>query len=240
MQTLFVTGTDTNVGKTFVSCLLMRKLRRAGLTVGAYKPACSGAELNAAGLAVWSDVEALRSAIGAEYPLDLICPQRFQAAVAPNVAAELEGTTVSSDLLRTGFAAWENKTDAMLVEGAGGVFCPLSNDLTVLDLATSIDAPIVIVAANRLGVISHTRLTVEVLRQSGLDVAAIVLNEVNPRDATDLSPNTNAKQLAHWIPDVALLHVEFDGDEIQVLHHRQELTNPLLKKAVKPWEQSQS
>ena len=232
MQTLFVTGTDTNVGKTFVSCLLIRKLRTTGLTVGAYKPACSGAELNSAGETVWSDVEALRSAMGDEYPLDLICPQRFHAAVAPNVAADLEGVAVSNEMLRTGFAAWTEKTDALIIEGAGGIFCPLSNDLTVLDLATEIGAPVVVVAANRLGVISHTRLTVERLRQNGLHVAAIVLNEVHASESTDSSLMTNAGQLAHWIPNIALLKVAHGSEIMTVLEHDQELTNQLLKRAV--------
>ena len=232
MQTIFVTGTDTNVGKTYVSCLLIRKLRAASLTVGAYKPACSGAEFDADGRPFWSDIEALRAAAGAELSLDVICPQRFLAAVAPNVAAEMEGSTVSSDLLLNGFAAWGKKVDALIVEGAGGVFCPLSNELTVLDLATQIQAPVIVVAANRLGVISHTRLTVDRLRQSGLEVAAVILNEAQTRDSADSSLTTNATQLSWWIPDVAVLHVAFQGQAITILHHRQALANPLLNRIV--------
>lgn len=230
MQTLFVTGTDTNVGKTYVSCLLIRKLIETGLTVGAYKPACSGAEYSLTGESVWSDVEALRSAIGVEYSLDMICPQRFHAAVAPNVAAALEGRSVSNELLHSGYIEWHDKTNAVIVEGAGGVFCPLSDELTVLDLATGISAPVIVVAANRLGVISHTRLTVEVLRQRGLDVAAIVLNEIQSQKSADSSLTTNADQLTHWIPDVALLHMDFGGNKLRILHHQVELTNALLKR----------
>ena len=232
MQTIFVTGTDTNVGKTYVSCLLIRKLREAGLIVGAYKPVCSGASLDAAGHPFWSDVEALRSAVGQHLPLDLICPQRFLAAIAPNAAAELEGSVVSNDLLLAGVSAWATRADALIVEGAGGIFCPLSNELTVLDLAIQIQAPVIVVAANRLGVISHTRLTVERLRQNGLDVAAVVLNEVLAPDVADLSHKTNAQQLSHWISDVALLHVAFCGEAITILHHSQALTNPFLTRIV--------
>ena len=234
MQTIFVTGTDTNVGKTFVSCLLIRKLRAAGLSTGAYKPVCSGAEFDAAGRPFWSDLEFLRSAAGAELPLDLICPQRFLAAVAPNVAAEMQGLTVSNDLLLTGFSAWTTRVDvdALIVEGAGGVFCPLSDELTVLDLATQIQAPVIVVAVNRLGVISHTRLTVDRLRQSGLDVAAVILNEAQVTDSADLSLTTNAWQLSHWIPNVAILHLAFQGNAIRILHCGQVLTNALLKRIV--------
>ena len=229
MQTIFVTGTDTNVGKTYVSCLLIRKLQAEGFTVGAYKPVCSGAEFDADGRPFWSDIEALRSAAGAELPLDLICPQRFLAAVAPNVAAERQGSTVSNDLLLNGFAAWTTRVDALIVEGAGGVFCPLSEELTVLDLATQIQAPVMVVAANRLGVISHTRLTVDRIRQSGLEVAAVILNESQTTDSADSSLATNAHQLSWWIPNVAVLHVAFRDEAIRILYHGEALTNALLK-----------
>ena len=232
MQTIFVTGTDTNVGKTYVSCLLIRKLRAEGFTVGAYKPVCSGAEFDGDGRPFWSDIEALRSAAGAELPLDLICPQRFLAAVAPNVAAELEGSTVSNDLLLNGYAAWTTKVDALVVEGAGGVFCPLSDELTVLDLATQIQAPVIVVAANRLGVISHTRLTVDRIRQSGLRVAAVILNEAQAPEPADPAISTNSSQLSHWIPNVAILHLEFQGEAIRILHHGQALTNAFLQRIV--------
>lgn len=232
MQTIFVTGTDTNVGKTYVSCLLIRRLRATGLATGAYKPVCSGAEFDVVGRPFWSDIEALRSAAGAELPLDLICPQRFLAAVAPNVAAELEGSNVSNDLLLNGFAAWTSKVDALIVEGAGGVFCPLSDQLTVLDLATQIQAPVIVVAANRLGVISHTRLTVDRLRQNGLDVAAVVLNEAQVMNSADPAISTNAGQLSHWIPDVAILHVAFRGEAVRILHGAKHLKNALLQHIV--------
>ena len=232
MQTAFVTGTDTNVGKTYVTCLLIRKLRAAGLQVGAYKPVCSGAELDATGNLFWSDIDALRSAAGSQFPLDLICPQRYRAAVAPNVAAELEGSAVSNELLLTGISAWAKEADSLIIEGAGGVLCPLSNELSVLDLAMRIEAPVIVVAANRLGVISHTRLTVERIRDSGLEVAAVILNETEMSRPADASLTTNAHQLSYWIPDAALLHLPFQGTRISVLHNSSALTNPLLAQII--------
>jgi dethiobiotin synthetase len=232
MQTAFVTGTDTNVGKTYVTCLLVRNLRAAGFQVGAYKPVCSGAELDATGKLFWSDIDALRSAAGSQFPLDLICPQRFRAAVAPNVAAELEGSAVSSELLLTGISAWATEADSLIIEGAGGIFCPLSNELSVLDLAMRIEAPVIVVAANRLGVISHTRLTVERIRDSGLEVAAVILNETGMPLSADASLTTNARQLSHWIPDVALLHLPFQGDTISIMDNSPALTNPILTQIV--------
>ena len=208
MQTILVTGTDTGVGKTWLSSLLVRQFRSHGLSVGAYKPVCSGAEHDESGSSIWSDVEVLRSACGDSPPIDLVCPQRFQAPVAPNVAARLEGRDVDDALLLNGVEPWRSRAEWLVVEGAGGIFCPLSNQSTVMDLATGLQAPVIVVAANRLGVISHTRLTVEAIQTRGLSVAAVVLNDTGPTSSQsdDSSLPTNAEQLLHWLPNVSLLH----------------------------------
>ncbi len=232
MQTIFVTGTDTNVGKTYISCLLIRKLRQSGFSVGAYKPVCSGAEFDSTGIPVWADVESLRSATGLDLPIDMVCPQRFLAAVAPNVAARLEGKAVSSELLVAGVSAWQDKVDVLIIEGAGGLYCPLSDDLTVLDLAVQIQTPVLVVAANRLGVISHSRLTVDRLRQSGLHVAGVILNELQVATDGDASLESNAHQLAHWLPDVALLSTGFLNQSISVIHNEAALSNTLLARII--------
>jgi len=232
MQKIFVTGTDTGVGKTYISCLLIRKLRQAGFTVGAYKPACSGAEFDSSGSPFWTDVASLHSATGLDVPLDLVCPQRFLAAVAPNVAATLEHTTVSNKLLISGISKWKHKADVLVIEGAGGVFCPLSDELTVLDLAIQIQAPVLVVAANRLGVISHTRLTVDRLRQSGLHVAGIILNELQEAGSGDASLESNFLQISHWLPDVALLSAGFRSESIYMVHNDAALTNSMLAQII--------
>ena len=231
MQTIFVTGTDTGVGKTYISCLLIRKLRQSGLKVGAYKPACSGAEYDSSGSPFWTDVESLHAATGLGVPIDLVCPQRFLAPVAPNVAARLEQTTVSNELLLSGVSEWKHKTDVLVIEGAGGVFCPLSDELTVLDFAIQMQVPVLVVAANRLGVISHTRLTVDRLQHSGLHVAGVILNEVQVASG-DASLQSNAQQISHWLPDVALLHAGFRSDSIFMMHNDAALTNSLLARII--------
>jgi len=179
MKTIFVTGTDTGVGKTWVSCLIIRQLRSLGLRVGAYKPVCSGASVDSQGKLRWDDVELLSRACDTDPPLDLVCPQRFAAAVAPNVAARLQGTPVDDRVLSTGIELWRSRADWLIVEGAGGLYCPLSDARSVLDLAMELSGPVVVVAANRLGAISHSRLTVGTLKSCGLSVAALVLNEVH-------------------------------------------------------------
>ncbi len=224
MKTLLVTGTDTGVGKTWISSLLVRQLQQHRLRVGAYKPVCSGAEIDQHGNTAWSDVEALRAACGNQPPIDHVCPQRFQAAVAPNVAATLEGRTVDDDRLLKGTDVWKPLVDWLVVEGAGGIFCPLSDRSTVMELAQQLHGQIIVVAANRLGVINHTRLTVEILKSRGLAVTAIVLNEIAATEgsamegsAVDPSVSTNGRQLQHWIPEVPLFHCDFQAAKLTAL-----------------------
>ena len=227
MKTLLVTGTDTNVGKTWVTSLLVREFRRCGISTGAYKPVCSGAEKNSEGDVVWADIEALRSACGNAPDIDLVCPQRFHAAVAPNIAARMEKRCVDNQLLIDGAVRWSARVDQLVIEGAGGIFCPLSDQLTVMDIAVELKTPVVVVAANRLGVINHTRLTVEALQAHGVDVVAIVLNEIGPSikaagrepsgnassDNFDPSIPSNAAQIRHWLPNIPLYQCAWQGTE---------------------------
>jgi dethiobiotin synthetase len=218
MKTILVTGTDTAVGKTWISSILIRLLNQAGIRTGGYKPVCSGAELSQDGSTFWADVDALRTACpsnpeGEVVSEDLVCPQRFQSPVAPNVAARLEGREVEDLLLREGVNAWRGKVKQLVVEGAGGLYCPLSDRTTVLDLAVDLQPTVVVVAANRLGVISHTRLTVETLKRHGLNIAAMVLNEVRPNQSDpdqQLARDSNAAQLMHWLPQTPLFACEWN------------------------------
>jgi dethiobiotin synthetase len=219
MKTLLVTGTDTGVGKTWVTSLLVRSFRQQAIRTGAYKPVCSGAELSSTGEVLWADIEALRSACGTDPEIDLVCPQRFHAAVAPNIAARMENRQVDSRLLMDGAARWESRVDQLIIEGAGGIFCPLSDELTVMDVAVELNTPTIVVAANRLGVINHTRLTVEALQTHGVNVVAVVLNEISsvvPENA-DPSIPTNAAQIRHWLPKVPLFHCPWRGTEITAI-----------------------
>ncbi|MBT4867151.1 MAG: dethiobiotin synthase [Planctomycetaceae bacterium] len=179
---LLVTGTDTGVGKTCVASLVARESRKQGLNVGVYKPACSGAEQGADGEPFWADVEELSQATGGAHPHDRICPQCFRAPVAPPVAARLEGREVDNALLTGGVRWWQERVELLIVEGVGGLLCPLSDAKTVADLAEELQLPLLIVARLGLGSINHTLLTVEVAQSRRLSIAGIVLNEVNQPD----------------------------------------------------------
>ena len=189
---LLVTGTDTNVGKTYVACIIARELRARQVRFRAFKPACSGAVQNELGEWRWPDLDALALAAGVDNPLD-ISPLRFQAPLAPPVAARAEGRTIDNHAIVEAFHELTKLSDFMLVEGVGGLLCPLSDDWLVADFAREIELPLLIVARLGLGTINHTLLTVEAARTRGLRIAGIVLSESNP--GSDPSANSNACEI---------------------------------------------
>ncbi len=190
---LFVTGTDTDIGKTYVSCHILRELVQQGKSVGAYKPACSGSLVNTAGKKTWGDVEQLRKATQSEESSERICPQTFDLPLAPDRAAKMESRSVDESLLINGWKWWVNRVDYLLVEGVGGLLSPVSQHFLVADLAVQIGYPLLIIADAGLGTINHTLLTIEAARQRGLSVAGVVLNQTSPK--TDRSASFNLADL---------------------------------------------
>lgn len=218
MRSLFITGTDTNVGKTWITCSLLKLFADRKVAAGGYKPVCSGAEFHPDGTPHWADVDALRTHSPLNPPEELVCPQRFLAPLAPNLAAELENSSVNEPLLAAGAAAWRSLTSLLLIEGAGGLYCPLSNNLTVLDLILQLQTPAIVVAANRLGCISHSRMTTELLARHNIPVLGLVLNNVRPADTADddQSLRHNAAQLRHWLPQIPILTSSHNARSLQL------------------------
>lgn len=184
---LFVTGTDTNVGKTHIAALIVRAMRSSGQRVGACKPVCSGAVLDSAGVIHWDDIDQLRGALGVDYLDDAICPQRFLAPLAPPHAARAEGRTVDFARLVSGIQWWGEQADVLIVEGVGGLLAPVTEKETAADLARAIGYPMIIVARCGLGTINHTLLTIEAARQRGLSMAGVILNQSHPADEFELA-----------------------------------------------------
>ena len=196
---IFVTGTDTEVGKTYVACLLLRELRRAGWRVGAYKPAASGA-VRDGNTWISDDARQLWEAAGRPLSMDMVCPQVFCAPLAPHLAARGEGRELDAEQLISGAAAWTPHCDFLVVEGAGGYLSPLHDQWLVADVALRLGYPLLIVAPQRLGVINQV-LQADLAARcygGGLPVAGCVLNEVAP-DPSDPSRATNAQTLAQWL-----------------------------------------
>src|SRR5882672_6029573 len=152
---LFITGTGTGVGKTYVGALIAKALHDAGKRVGVYKPVASGCETHD-GRLTSPDAIALWEAAGRPGALEQVCPQLFAAPLAPHLAARAEGRRVDARLLRTGLKIWLASSDLVLIEGAGGLMSPISDDDYNADLAKEFDYPLVIVATNQLGTINAT------------------------------------------------------------------------------------
>jgi dethiobiotin synthetase len=194
---LFITGTGTGVGKTYVGALIAKALRNGGKQVGVYKPVASGCE--ASGGKLFSpDAAALWDAAGRPGALEQVCPQLFAAPLAPHLAARAEGRTVDTELLRDGIDFWLTTSDVVIVEGAGGLMSPISDEDYNADLAAEFGFPLLVVSANELGTINHTLLTLMAAASysdDGLSTAGIVLNSPRPT-AGDPSVESNADQLA--------------------------------------------
>ena len=195
---LFITGTDTGVGKTYVAALIARSLTVSGRRVGVYKPAASGCVRDAQGSLASEDAVALWEAAGRPGDLEHVCPQRFAAPLAPHLSARAEGREIDGDLLRTGLDYWRLRSEIVLVEGAGGLMSPLGDDEYVADLARDLGFPLIVVSRNMLGTINatmQTLITASVYR-GGLEVAGLVLNHPAPPSADDVSLATNRAELA--------------------------------------------
>ncbi|HMP77906.1 MAG TPA: dethiobiotin synthase [Pirellulaceae bacterium] len=210
---LFVTGTDTEAGKTYVSTLIVKGLVDAGYRVGVYKPAASGCVHDGQAL-VSQDALALWNAAGQPLTLDDVCPQRFRAALAPHLAARIEGKTIDTDRLRKGIEAWSDQCDIVIVEGLGGLMSPVSDQEYVADLAIDFGYPLVVVARNMLGVINQTMLTLIAAScfRDGLQVAGIILNDLQPF-SSDSSQDSNLEEISRRSLSPVLGRVHYQQTE---------------------------
>ena len=193
---LFITGTDTDVGKTYVATLIARSLLAAGHRVGVYKPVSSGCLPGESGL-VSGDALALWEGAGRPGELEQVSPQCFQAAMAPHLAARAEGRRVDAALLRGGLEYWRERSDVVVVEGVGGLMSPVADEDYNADLAAEFGYPLVVVSPNVLGTINATLQTLITASTycDGLSVAGVVLNDVGPAD-DDVSRASNRDELA--------------------------------------------
>jgi dethiobiotin synthetase len=213
---LFVTGTDTDVGKTAVAVAIARTLLAAGKSVGVYKPVASGvSSADEPG----SDPRRLWEAAGKPGSLADVCPQAFPAAIAPARAAAAAGRVVDESLLRSGLIPWHG-SDVVVVEGAGGLFSPLARDTLNTDLAREFALPLVIVDSTRLGSIGRTLATVRAARAEGLHVVACVLSQVTPPRGRTAEPDSDEQlgaaaeaELRRRLPDLAVTQLGHGATE---------------------------
>jgi dethiobiotin synthetase len=214
---LFITGTDTEVGKTYVGALIAKNLCMRGLRVGVYKPAASGCRWDGSRL-ISDDAERLWEAAGRPGTFDKVCPQCFAAPVAPHLAARAEGKEIDLALLRSGIDYWREQSDVVIAEGAGGLLSPIGDLETVADLARDFGYPLIVVAKNVLGVINHVLLTLHAARTlyGGLPVVGIVLNHPAP-PGNDASLAGNAREIALHTETPILAEVAWNATEVNLL-----------------------
>ena len=211
-RTIFIAGTDTDVGKTYTAALIARSLVDSGMNVGVYKPVASGCREEDEKL-VADDAVRLWEAAGRPNDLAEVCPQKFVAALAPTQAALLENKTVDREQLRKAADVCSKGRDIFLVEGAGGLMSPLAVGFLNIDLAKQFDdVELVIVAANRLGAIHQTLATCAAATATGLTPAGIIL--CCPVAQQDTSVKSNRQEIASYTDVPVLGEIDFGCEMI--------------------------
>ena len=201
----FVTGTDTEIGKTLVSSAILHKLVAGGVRACGMKPVAAGAAMRDGALHN-DDADQLLAAGNVHLPRNLTTPYMLRAAAAPHIAAALDGVTIEAVPILAAYAEIAAASDAVVVEGVGGFRVPLSDEFDTADLAAQLNLPVVLVVGVRLGCISHSLLTVEAIGARNLVLAGWVANEVDP-DMAYVDENIAA--LAQRIPAPLLGRVPF-------------------------------
>ena len=204
---LFITGSDTNVGKTYVSSLLVSALRKAGVDCVGMKPICCGER---------ADAEALHAACGGAIPLNDVNPVWLRTPAAPYTAAMIENRAIDLALIRETYARLRAEHASLIVEGVGGWLVPVARDYFISDLAAEFALPVAVVVANKLGALNHALLTIESIRARGLECAGVIVNHVTSA-VDDIAAITNRGMLED-ILGVPILH--------EIAHGQQSLDRP--------------
>lgn len=188
MRNIFVTGTDTGVGKTAVASAIAKGLRNKGVNVGVMKPIQSGED---------NDAARLIEAAGVEDDLSIVVPYAFKEPVAPTLAARLEGVDIDIDVIRKCYSELGKRHEVVIVEGAGGIMVPLVEkgveSYLMSDIAKDMDLPVIIVARAGLGTVNHTLLTIDHAREKGLDILGVIINGYPERP--NLSEKNNPRMI---------------------------------------------
>ena len=175
-RAFFITGTDTEVGKTYVSCALLHAMRREGLSAIGMKPIAAGVDASGRN----EDVVALMAASSVEAPYELINPYCFDDPIAPHIAAAEAGRHIEAGPIVAALTELEQQAEGIVVEGVGGFLVPLGEDFDAADLAQALALPVILVVGMRLGCLNHALLTQEAIRTRGLKLAGWVANRIDP------------------------------------------------------------
>lgn len=201
MSGFFITGTDTEIGKTLVSSLLIEIFVDESFKVVGMKPIASGAKIIDGALKN-DDALSLMQASNVDVDYQFINPYVFESAISPHIAAQEAGVEITCNVIKSNFEQLEKKSDVVIVEGVGGWHAPLSSHTTVADLAEELHLPVILVVGLRLGCLNHALLTAQAIRQSGLPIAGWVANHVT-KDFS--SAEENISTLKHFLNDFSFL-----------------------------------
>jgi dethiobiotin synthetase len=172
---IFITGTDTGVGKTFVSVGLLKALKETGLNACPMKPVETGCKIKKGELVPEDTLKLVKAAQVSE-PMDIINPYRFRQPLAPAIASELEGTVIVRKKIISAYNKLSNKYDITIIEGAGGIMVPIRQNYLFLDLIKDLALPVIIVSRPGLGTINHTLLTIEAARTREINIIGVIIN----------------------------------------------------------------
>ena len=182
MPHYFITGTDTGVGKTFVTCALLHTLKAQGMAAIGMKPVAAGGDMTPDGLQN-DDIEALLEAGSVKLASEDLNCYLFAGAIAPHIAAANEDVDIDLDVIRQRFDQLAELADVVLVEGVGGFIVPLGDGVDTADLAADLDLQVILVVGMRLGCLNHALLAQEAIRARGLTIAGWVANQIDPHMA---------------------------------------------------------
>jgi dethiobiotin synthetase len=210
---IFITGTDTGVGKTVVACALTRGLRSLGLRVAVMKPVAAGSVRTALGLRN-ADALALAEASNVPSTYEQVNPYCFEPPVSPHIAAKDVGISVDTDIIRRGFVALAQACDWVVVEGAGGWLAPISERQTMADLAWALGIPALMVVGVKLGCLNHAQLTQLAIEARGVSFAGWIAN--HPQ-APMARVEENLTALERLLGEPALAHVAYSPQETPTL-----------------------
>jgi len=188
MKGLFITGTDTNVGKTYIACQIASELHKRGINVVPRKPVESGCELINNVLHP-SDANLLLLASQSNISLNEVCPYRFEPAISPQIAARHSGEELQLQHLISACTQNVNNDDLLIVEGAGGFLSPICENTLNADLAKALNLPILLVVEDRLGSVNQTLLAINAIEKYELEISAVILNSNTEKKQNTLIDN---------------------------------------------------
>jgi len=205
---LFITGTDTGVGKSIIACSFVRMLREQAMDTVGFKPVATG-EVGGS----WGDAVALHEASAKCEPIERICPLRFALPLAPTLAARAEGIDPDLNLARNALAQLCTRHAAVIIEGVGGILVPLDEDTLVIDFAAQIAFPVLVVCKAGVGTINQTLLTVREIQRASLPLAGIIINTTHAEDAALASGAKEEIERISGQPVIAVLpYLDTDED----------------------------